>query len=162
MLNQDAVRGSLQLLLILRQPTNVTASQISMCGNEFPAVTCQLFNLTVIFDQSTYIPYLVCAYEDHAIFGLSTKEIVVYSYTVREGVSFPRRIMIMYSEQNMLLDIIDKIQVNPIFPADYFEGLLESEINITELQLPLTKLMAFAEYGESEVSGLRQVCNGPP
>lgn len=156
MLNRDAIRGSPQLLLILQQSTNITASQISVRSVDFPAVIDHILNLTVIFDPLTYLPYLVRAYEDHAIFGPSTNDLVLYNYTVVEGVSFPRRIKIMYNEQNMLFDtIIGDIEVNPTFPPNYFDGVSVSEINSTEAQLPPTKPMPSVEYGDAEVTEFR-------
>lgn len=119
-------------------------------------MTDHVHNLTVIFEPTTNLPYLVRAYEDHFIFGPSTNDLVLYNYTVVEGLAFPRRIKIMYNEQHMLFDsIIGHVDVNPSFPVGYFDGLSEAEIGMTEFQTPPTQPQASTEYGDAEVTEFR-------
>ncbi len=81
-------------------------------------------NVTVIFDPSTHLPYVIRSLEDHAVFGLSYRDVVLYNYTTVAGVQFPRRIKTMYNHDNLLEDfIITDIDVNPPFSPDFFLGL---------------------------------------
>ncbi len=140
----------------MQSSPQITASPVTVRGVEFPAVTDHVHNLTVVFDPSNNLPYLVRAYEDHLIFGPSTNDLVLYNYTKVDGLSFPRRIKIMYNEQHMLFDsIVGPIDVNPSFPANFFDGLPQSEIKSTELQLPPTPPQAATEYGDAEVTEFR-------
>lgn len=135
-----------------------TAHTLTVRGVSYPAITDPYQNITVAFNPETHFPYIIRSYEDHAIYGNSSSDFVVYNYTSVAGVQFPRRIKLMYNEDNMLIDsLIDTIEVNPSFSADYFVGLPESEIQSTALQIPPVPAMASSEYGDAEVFENRQV-----
>jgi hypothetical protein len=117
----------------------------------YPAITENSLNLTVIFDPSTHLPYLIRAYEDH-IFAKSSNDLVVYNYTSVGGINIPHRIKVMYDEQHMLLDTVyDSVEINPTFPSGYFEGIPTAEVASTELGLMPSPAMAETEYGDAEV-----------
>lgn len=129
-----------------------TSSIVTVRNIEYPAVTDTKLSLTVIMDPTTYLPYLIRAYEDHHIFGPSTNDFVVYNYTSVGGMNFPRRIKVMYNEEHMLLDTLyDTVEVNPKFSTGYFDGIPLSEVKSTELGLSPAPAMAEAEYGDAEV-----------
>ena len=130
-----------------------TASTISVRDLQYPSITDNSLNLTVIFDPTTHLPYLIRAYEDHHIFGRSTNDFVVYNYTSVGGVQIPRRIKVYYNDQHMLLDTLyDNTEINPSFPSTYFDGIPTTQVSNTELGLmPSPAMMAEAEYGDAEV-----------
>lgn len=125
---------------------------ITVRNLKYPSVTDNSLNLTVIFDPTTYLPYLIRAYEDHHIFGTSSNDFVVYNYTSVGGVQFAHRVKVMYNDELMLLDTIyDAVEVNPSFPSRYFEGIPVSEVTSTELGLSPSPATAETEYGDAEV-----------
>ena len=129
-----------------------TASTITVRESQYPSVTDNSLNITVIFEPTTHLPYLIRVYEDHHVFGHSSNDFVVYNYTTVGGVQIPRRIKIMYNEQHMLLDTLyDTIEVNPTFPSGYFDGIPISEVSSTELGLEPSPATFEAEYGDAEV-----------
>lgn len=118
--------------------------------------------MTVLFDPDTYLPHIIRVYEDHHIFGNSTSDFVVYNYTTVAGVKFPRRFKLLYNEDNLLIDfLIDNIDVNPSFPAGFFDGLPENQINSTIFQTPPVPAVVSAVYGDAEVFENRfvSICN---
>ena len=128
------------------------ATTLTMHGISYPAVTDAYLNITVAFEPDTHLPYIIRSYEDHHIYGNSTSDFVVYNYTAVAGVRFPRRIKLMYNEDNMLIDtLIDTVEVNPSFPSDFFQGLPVSEVNRTLLQISPVPPSPSAEYGDAEV-----------
>jgi hypothetical protein len=109
-----------------------TASTTTVRDLQYPSVTDNSLNLTVIFDPSTHLPYLIRGYEDH-IFGKSSNDFVVYNYTSIGEVNIPHRIKAMHNEQHMLLDTIyDNTEINPAFPSGYFEGMPTAEVASTD------------------------------
>ncbi len=149
---RDAIRLYPKLLLGMQITPVLTATTLNVRGVCYPAVTDVYLNITVTFKTDTYLPYIVRSYEDHHIFGRSSSDFVLYNYTFVSGVQFPRRIKLMYNEDNMLIDtLIDKIEVNPKFPSDYFVGLPADQINNTALRIPPLPPMPSAEYGDAEV-----------
>jgi hypothetical protein len=129
-----------------------TASMITIRDLQYPSVTESSLNLTVIFDPTTHLPYLIRVYEDHHIFGHSSNDFVVYNYTSVGGVQIPRRIEVYYNDQHMLLDTLyDNIEINPSFASEYFEGIPTVEVANTELGLMPSPAMVEAEYGDAEV-----------
>lgn len=136
----------------------LTATTLTMHGISYPAVTDEYLNITVAFKPDTYLPYIVRSYEDHHIYGNSTSDFVLYNYTTVAGVQFPRRIKLMYNEDNMLIDtLIDTVEVNPTFTADFFQSIPLSQVNQTLLQIPPVPPMPSTEYGDAEVFENRQV-----
>ena len=70
----------------------------------------------------------------------------------------PRRIKLMYNEDVMLIDtLIDRIDVNPAFAPDFFQGLPLDQISNTELMIPPLAPQASAQYGDAEVFENRYV-----
>lgn len=129
--------------------TTLNTLQVEVRGIQYPALTDSTLNLTVILEPSSMLPYIIRAYEDHQIFGPSVNDLVVYNYTSLGGVQLPRRLKYMYNEENMLFDsIIGDVQINPAYPAGFFNGLPLSDVNITELGVPPSSPMPPSEYGD--------------
>ena len=135
---------------------SLNTSMVQVRKNNYPAITDNKLNLTVLLDPVTYLPYTIRAYEDHLIYGRSANDLVVYNYTSVAGVQLPQRIKIMYNEENMLLDMLTgPPKANPTFPAGYFDGLPVSEVKNTFLQVPPSPPTPSKEYGEAEVFEFR-------
>lgn len=101
-------------------------------GKSHPAITDSSLNLTVIFDPKTYLPARVRAYEDHPILGRSTNDLVLYNYTIVDGISFPQNVKLLYNEDLMLQEIyLDTFKINPALDPTFFDGLPVSISNQT-------------------------------
>lgn len=149
---RDATRLYPRLLLGMQISPILSASTLRIRDIPYPAVTDDYLKITVAFNPTTYLPYVIRSYENHLIFGNSSSDIVVYNYTSVNGVQFPRRIKLMYNEDNMLIDtLIDSIEVNPNFPSGFFDGLPLNQVNQTALMIPPLPAMASNEYGDAEV-----------
>ena len=149
---RDAIRLYPKLLVGFTVTPTLIASNLKIRGVEYPALTDAYLNITVAFDPETYLPYVVRAYEEHAIYGNSTSDYTLYNYTKVGGVQFPQRIKLYYNEDNLLVDsLYDKITVNPTFPDNFFEGLPQNQIAGTALQIPPVPAQASNEYGIAEV-----------
>ncbi|KAH7166477.1 hypothetical protein EDB81DRAFT_839002 [Dactylonectria macrodidyma] len=89
--------------------------------------------LTVIFDPSTNLPYIVRTFEDHPIHGASTFDLYLTDYKTVEGLKFPHQIQSVYNSTSRNLDAvledftIEKTTVNPKFPSGFFDGIPEDE-----------------------------------
>ena len=148
---RDAIRLSPKLLLFV-QASKQTDTALVVRNITYPAITDNSLNLTIVFRPDTFLPYIVRSYEDHHIFGRSSNDLVLYNYTAVAGVNFPRRIKIVYNEDEQLLDtLIDTIEVNPSFPENYFEGLPKSQVKNTAFANAPTPAEISTEYGEAEV-----------
>ncbi|KAK5053341.1 hypothetical protein LTR84_002315 [Exophiala bonariae] len=86
------------------------------------------FDLTLIIDDDTRLPYAVRVNEDHKVFGPSTSDVVFLNYTVDpagngNSLRLPHRVQTVYNQEAVLEDfVIDKIIVNPTFAADLFDA----------------------------------------
>ena len=140
-----------KLLLGFAVTPVLTASEIKFHGIEHPALTDAYLGITVLFKTYTYLPYISRTYQRHDIYGNSTNDFVVYNYTSVAGVQFPRRIKLIYNEDNMLIHpLIGRIDVNPSFPSDFFSGIPLSQISNTGLGLPPSP-PADTPYGNAAV-----------
>lgn len=82
-----------------------------------------VLDVTIIFDPSSNLPYIVRSYEDNNVFGPSTSDLQVYNYTLVDGIMFPQRVVWVYNGAVLEDFLISDIVVNPDFPDDYFDGL---------------------------------------
>lgn len=118
----------------------------------YPAITDPGLNITVAFRPDTFLPYLIRSYENHSIYGRSSNDYVVSNYTTVAGVKFPRRIKVVYNEDNLLVDtLIGDVKINPPFPLGFFDGLPESQINQTAFKSPPVPAEPSKQYDEAEV-----------
>ena len=122
-----------------------------MRGVSYPSITDTSLNITIAFRPDTFLPYIVRSYEDHQIYGRSENDYILYNYTSVAGVQFPRRIKIIYNDQQIFDTLIDTIDVNPNFPANFFQGLPENQIKSTVFASPPAPAKASSEYGDAEV-----------
>ena len=117
-----------------------------------PALTDASTNITVIFDPHTFLPTRVRVYEDHQIFGRSTNDILLYNYTVIDGISFAQNVKLLYNEDLMILEMLyESFNVNPVFPPNFFSGLSIALINQTVLGLPPKAAEVSNLYNSAEV-----------
>ena len=61
---RDAIRLYPKLLLGFKATPVLTASMLDIKGVKYPALTDQYLNITVAFEPSTYLPYVIRAYEN--------------------------------------------------------------------------------------------------
>lgn len=149
---RDATRLYPKLLLAFQAAPSTAASSLVVRDVPYPAVTNSELNITIAFRPDTFLPYIIRSYEYHHIFGKSSNDFVVYNYTEVSGVQFPRRIKIVYNEDNLLLDmLIDTVEVNPSFQSGFFQGLPASQVNTTAFKIPPVPATPSVEYGEAEV-----------
>lgn len=89
--------------------------------------------MTVIFDPSSNLPYIVRTTETHAIYGASTNDLYLTNYKSVSGMLFPHQIQTIYNSTSQNLDaaledfIVEEITINSDFPPNFFSGLPESE-----------------------------------
>ncbi|KAH6980842.1 hypothetical protein BKA56DRAFT_632550 [Ilyonectria sp. MPI-CAGE-AT-0026] len=90
-------------------------------------------DLTVIFDPSSNLPYIVRTLEDHPIYGASTFDLYLSDYKTVKGLKFPHQIQSIYNSSsenlNAVLEdyVIEQITLNPDFTSDFFHGVSEEE-----------------------------------
>lgn len=90
-------------------------------------------NLTVIFHQSSGLPYIVRSEEDHSIYGASTNDLYLTNYRAVNGLMFPHTIQTVYSSSQQALDAtledytIEQVDLAPEFPFNFFDGLAANE-----------------------------------
>lgn len=139
-------------MLAFQASPNTAASTLLVRDVPYPAVTDTDLNITIAFRPDTFLPYIIRSYEYHDIFGKSSNDFVIYNYTEVAGVQFPRRIKIVYNEDNLLLDtLIDTIEVDPKFPSEFFQGLPSSQVKETAFKIAPTPASPSVEFGEAEV-----------
>ena len=106
-------------------------------------------NILVTFDPKTHLPHTVRSYEDHAIFGLISKDLRVFDYKEQGGIKFPQRLMTIYNGTAILEDTtISAIHTNPKFPSGYFDGLQPDQTNTKPSPAAAVKGYSHAEIRE--------------
>ncbi|KAH7184894.1 beta-lactamase-like protein [Fusarium flagelliforme] len=89
--------------------------------------------ITVILDRQTKLPYIIRRTESHPIYGIAYKDLYLSFYKDVQGIKFPHAIQTVYSAQNQHISavledfVIDQVDINPDFPADFFDGIPENE-----------------------------------
>ena len=137
---------------MLGHSKNLSSGVTSFQGVQFPAVTDSTLGLTVLFNSSTSLPYVIRAYEDHAILGRSTNDIALYNYTTASTVKVPRRIAYFYNNDSLLVDaLFGNPTINPTLAAGYFDGLPLSEVNNTGSMRQPAPAALSKVYGDAEV-----------
>jgi hypothetical protein len=110
-----------------------------------------MLNLTVIFDPTTNLPFIIRSYEHHPVFGICTSDIQLSNYTSIDGVMFPQRFLTIYNtplESNSVLEdfLVEHIEINPAFPQNFFDGLpanMTESVKVAPAQIP--------EYSHAEI-----------
>jgi len=134
--------SSLEAMSVVEPVSNLT----------FDAVINSELGLSIIFDATSHLPYMIRSHESHAIFGNSTSDLILSAWApVKIGknatVLLPHRFQTLYNSINILEDVlIESITINPDFPENYFAGLPDSES-----QMPKAKPQLSAEYTRAEV-----------
>jgi hypothetical protein len=107
-----------------------------------------VLDLTIIFNTTSHLPYIIRSNEDHYIFGRSSNDLLVYNYTRTAGVLFPRRTKQIYNNYALLEDtVVEEVIVNQEYPPDYFEGLSANEYTLAKAA-PVND----PEYSRAELS----------
>jgi hypothetical protein len=118
--------------------------------------------LTIVFDPSTDLPYIIRLEEEHPIFGPSTYDLQLSNYTVVGGVQFPQRFQTIYDTplgSNAVLEdfLVESIDFNPSFPIDFFQGLPANESDTPKAApfiLPGTSYASIGESFSNMISGM--------
>ncbi len=119
----------------------------------YPAVDHTDLGVTLVLDQTNNLPYMLRSYENHAIFGPSTNDIVFSDYrpvklNKNATLNLPHRFQTVYNSKEVIEDfIVESIALNPNFPNDFFTPL---PISFTTPSAPSTPLNT-TEYTRSEV-----------
>jgi hypothetical protein len=156
-------------MIALRKGVNLPASKLQRfirnpkhLTDYIGTVNDEILNITVIFDPSTDLPYIIRSYEDHPIFGLSTNDLQLSNYTSIDGVFFPQRFQTIYNtplgSEAVLEDfLIENIEINPHFPSDYFTG-----VPANESSTPRAAPSKMPEYSHAEIGeGFSNMIWGP-
>lgn len=148
------MRMSANLILAMASHSDaISSGTASLNDVSFPAIWDNILGLTVLFDPTTYLPYVIRAYENRAILGNSTNDMVVYNYTTVNGMKFPKRVKINYNETNVLIDAFFKEPtLNPTISMGFFDGLSALATNQTAAKTPPTPAAHSLDYNDAEVS----------
>ncbi|KAH8820708.1 hypothetical protein F5884DRAFT_827055 [Xylogone sp. PMI_703] len=144
------------LLTYLQSMNSTTSSMVRMdpaSSISLPAIHSSDLNLTVIFNETTSLPYIIRQNEYHAIFGQSTNDLFLTSYRPinipgsNHSVVLPHRFQTIYNSGAVLQDyMVESVDINPDFPEDFFAGLpisSNSSFKATPMDIP--------GYGDAEI-----------
>ncbi len=101
-------------------------------GVRFPAIANPALELTLILNQTTFLPRIIRSYENNAIFGNSTSDLLLSDYqnvTVHGNTTIllPHRFQTVYNSHSVLEDfLVESVSVNPEFPPGFFEPIRNS------------------------------------
>lgn len=122
---------------------------------EFIAIEHDEIGLSILVDDTTFLPYKIRSSEYHWTFGNSTSDLLLSNYTaipissnsVSGKVLLPHRMQTIYNSDVVLEDFkADTIQVNPVFGNDFFAPTVEAEA-VSPRKTPSQS----TEYPRSEV-----------
>lgn len=105
-------------------------------------------DVTIIFDPSSHLPYIIRSYEDNHVFGPSTSDLQIYNYTSVDGIMFPQSFQWIYNGAVLEDYLVSDITVNPDFPADYFDGLPAGAPGLPKAAPEKSDEYGHAELGE--------------
>lgn len=60
-------------------------------------MTSPALGITVIFNATSGLPWIIRTVEDNAVFGTSERDLQVYNYTSVDGIMFPQRFTTLYN-----------------------------------------------------------------
>ncbi|KAK7403349.1 hypothetical protein QQX98_010870 [Neonectria punicea] len=119
-----------KLLIKIKKHHRAKALKVNVDGVEISAVFDPVLDITVIFDTSSHLPYIIRAQEQH---GDSTNDLYLSDYKSVNGLQLPHMIQTVYNSTSQKLDatledyIIESITLNPKFPHHFFQGLPEKD-----------------------------------
>lgn len=86
-----------------------------------------MLGLVVAFDEDSR-PSIIRSFEEHAIFGNSTSDLLLLNYQLTDGLWFPHRQIVMYNDVSLLEEAtVASVKVSPTFADDFFDGLQSNE-----------------------------------
>lgn len=159
--------------LLKKFSADASELEVSMYKDNRTNATYQSFThpnlgLTMLVNSTSHLPHLIRTMENHQIFGPLTSDLILSNYTPvslspanvtghynssrsseisNTTILLPHRYQTLYNSQTILEDfLVDRITINPSFPADWFTPLSES-ISPN----PRSKPAQSPEYPRSEV-----------
>jgi hypothetical protein len=126
----------------------------------FPAIYNSALDITIILNGTDYLPYMIRTCEDHAIFGNSTNDLILSSYSevvADEGskLLLPHRFQTRYNTAGILEDfLVESITINPHFEEGYFDVPGSLNTTITKESPQQSKDYNRAEVHEFFETGL--------
>jgi hypothetical protein len=91
-----------------------------------PTLTDPASSITLVFNATSYAPYMVRTFEEHAIFGNSTSDVLLSNYQPIEmsnnrTILQPHRFQTIWNSAETLEDVlIESIIINPGYPEEFF------------------------------------------
>jgi hypothetical protein len=123
----EAFKLSPKLLLEIEKHSPSYATVVFR-NTTYPAIEDKQTNITVVLQPDSHLPFLIRTYEDHPIFGPTSKDLQLYNYKEVDGVQFPHSQKTIYGEDAIIDETdITKVTTNVNFEQDFFDGLDESE-----------------------------------
>jgi hypothetical protein len=103
----------------------------------------------ILLDPETFLPHVIRSFEDHAIFGLSKNDLLLWDYTEVSGMKFAQRREVIYNEDSILEETtLTNIVVNPDFADGFFDGLPADKTDTTPAPPKKVKGYGHAELTE--------------
>ncbi|RNJ59407.1 hypothetical protein D7B24_002410 [Verticillium nonalfalfae] len=102
--NQAEKMSPLLLLTILSNGNFSLSTELIGSGVEMTSIYDHSLDVSVILDPSTKLPYIIRSYENHGMFGRSTRDLMLQDYIDVSGVYFPRRFKGIYNEYRVYED----------------------------------------------------------
>ncbi|KAF5009447.1 hypothetical protein FDECE_4330 [Fusarium decemcellulare] len=121
------------LLYRMKDTKTISAVTVELNGIGFPAVHDPSREITVIFDPTSKVPYIIRTAEEHPVLGASTKDFYLSDYKEVKGLKFPHTVQTIYNSTTQSLSavledfVIDKVTLNPDFPSGFFDGIDEEK-----------------------------------
>ncbi|KAK5996230.1 hypothetical protein PT974_04661 [Cladobotryum mycophilum] len=103
--------------------------------NRFHVLELPDSELSLVVNMTSYVPYKIRSYEQHATFGNSTNDVLFSNYSAvsvkaQPKLSFllPFRLQTIYNSATVLEDVkLDSISINPIFKSGFFDPVPEPD-----------------------------------
>ena len=92
---REAARLSPKLLIAFEEDSGLVSTSTEHRGHSYPTLVSPQLQLSILLQPQRYIPYVIRANEYHSIYGNSTSDVVIYSYTSTANVQVARRFKLM-------------------------------------------------------------------
>jgi hypothetical protein len=152
-----AMPAMLQHMATHELATHATSMTDPVSNVSFPAIASPDLQMTLVLNDTTMLPYMMRSYESHAIFGLSTNDIVFSDYRpvkLHGNISLllPHRFQTVYNSKDVIEDfVVESIALNPVFPPDFFAPLPRNSENSESSNDADSTATSSSTYNRAEV-----------